>query len=344
MSETSQIVIVGFGAAVAAVIMLFLFVEYYQEPTVASEPQKIYAQKIQQGYDRNLPFENFVKISDMEPASSLHFYYPNSQDTENRDAFQVFTLVRLPEYLGGAVNDTSAFRAYSALDITSHCLIKYWPHEPRDNRIEDPCQSYGYRILDGVSAHPHAKNLRGPSTGALPYLDLDVDEQGYLQVLPPTFTEDKNGVVGSGRLVSNQEIEQTSLIFLDVYSSRLPESTIIPFEMGGFTFHYASPTENPVFHYYDDLTPGKTISLEINTDNYCDVESWRPPKHGYAERFFGIDDKTIYYEIKDDETNRYYVYFDFCLDGKLYSIESNAQYEQISQIIVDTFLFKSNLE
>ena len=51
-------------------------------------------------------------------------------------------LIRLPERMGGAANDTSAFRAYRAKALDDPCIIKYWPDEGRQ-RIENPCQGRG---------------------------------------------------------------------------------------------------------------------------------------------------------------------------------------------------------
>jgi hypothetical protein len=44
---------------------------------------------------------DFSQISLMRSNSMEYFYYPNPKDTENRDAFQKFILIRLSEELGG---------------------------------------------------------------------------------------------------------------------------------------------------------------------------------------------------------------------------------------------------
>lgn len=156
----------------------------------------------------------FVKITDVKPNSAGIFMYPSSVPFDYRaNAYQTFMLIRLPETMGGDKNDTSSFRAYSAVDLTSHCLMKYWPQEGRQ-RIEDPCISQPYRAIDGVSYNPGLIMIRAPTTGALPKLDLDVDSQGYLVVKPPTWTQNKNGVIGIGRDVSKDEILQSSKTLL----------------------------------------------------------------------------------------------------------------------------------
>ncbi len=145
---------------------------------------------------------NLFNIKFMRPNSMEHFYYPNPEDTENRDAFQKFILIRLPEELGGGVDDVSAFRAYSILSVGEHCLVKYWPNEGR-KRMEDPCWGSMYRPLDGVMI-VGPKPIVNITPVALPYLDLSIDENGSLYVEPPVWTLDKNGVVGVGRNISMQ--------------------------------------------------------------------------------------------------------------------------------------------
>lgn len=169
----------------------------------------------------NSDFNGYVKIEDMRPNSAGIFMYPSTVPYGDRaNAYQTFMLIRLPKTLGGDKNDTSSFRAYSALDPTSHCLMKYWPQDGRQ-RIEDPCISQPYRSIDGVSYNPGLTIIRAPTTGALPKLDLDVDDQGYLVVKPSIWTENKNGVVGIGRDVSKDEILQSSKILLNYCKNQM---------------------------------------------------------------------------------------------------------------------------
>jgi hypothetical protein len=175
-------------------------------------------------------FDGYVKIADMKPNSAGLFMYPSSVPYgDSANAYQTFMLIHLPKTMGGDKNNTSSFRAYSALDPTSHCLMKYWPQDGRQ-RIEDPCISQPYRTIDGVSYNPGLTMIRAPTTGALPKLDLDVDSQGYLVVKPPTWTQNKNGVIGIGRDVSKDEIIQTSKILLNYCKNQMtwPE---LPFEL-----------------------------------------------------------------------------------------------------------------
>lgn len=140
-----------FSITIFAIMGTVTISEYLSAETIPTY-EKIYADKIHEGYNKERTIDGFVRISDMSPGSAIRFYYPDSQNIHNRDAFQAFNLIRLPEYFGGTANDISAFRAYSALDLTSHCYTKYWPHDGRDFRIEDPCNSPGYACLTGCQS------------------------------------------------------------------------------------------------------------------------------------------------------------------------------------------------
>ena len=331
-----------FPVAILVIMMVFTVGEYFSADT-SIPSEKIYVNKIHMGYNTEKTVDGFVRVSDMSPGSTSLFYYPDSQDIHNRDVFQAFNLIRLPEYLGGAANDTSAFRAYSALDLVSHCYIKYWPDEGRNHRIEDPCNSSGYRVYDGVAIHPHEKVIKGSNTGALPQLDLSIDDNGFLMVESPTFTREENGVIGVGRDVSDEEILAGSKILLDAYSSKFPESVIVPLTFdAGYYLHFVDPGnhDRPIFEYYHPTSRLDTISLQVIPNSYCIRESWTPDSHGFARESFGIYDQMIFYEIRDDGYD--YVYFDFCLDGHWYKIESTVSFDKLSQIVIDEFVGRNN--
>jgi len=330
-----------FPVAILAIMGTITIGEYLSAETVLSS-EKIYASKIHSGYNKESTIDGFVRISDMDPGGSFRFYYPDTQNIHNRDAFQAFNLIRLPEHFGGAANDTSAFRAYSALDLVSHCYIKYWPDDGRNHRIEDPCNSYGYRVFDGVAIHPHEKVVKGSNTGALPQLDLSIDENGFLLVDPPTFTREENGVVGVGRDVSYEDILAGSKILLDVYAAGFSDSVIVPltFDTGHY-LHFVNPSNDrhPSFEYYHPTSRLDVISLQAIPNSYCIRESWTPTSHGYARESFGVYDQTIFYEIRDDYD---YLYFDFCLDGHWYKMESTVPFEKLSKIVIDEFVGRNN--
>lgn len=331
-----------FPVAILVIMLTFTIGEYFSADTSAS-PEKIHVTKVQSEYSKENTIDGFVRVSDMSPGSTSRFYYPDSQDIHNRDAFQTFNLIRLPEYFGGVANDTSAFRAYSALDLVSHCYIKYWPDEGRNNRIEDPCNSSGYRVFDGVAIHPHEKALKGSNAGALPQLDLSIDEKGFLLVDPPTFTREENGIVGVGRDVSDENVLAGSRILLDTYSAGFPDSVIVPLTLdGGYYLHFVNPNNDrhPSFKYYHPTSRLDVMSLQVIPNSYCVRESWTPNSHGYARESFGVHDQMIFYEMSDDEYD--YVYFDFCLDGHWYKMESTVSFEKLSKIVIDEFVGRNN--
>lgn len=198
------------------VIMVFVFVGFTKTTTALDHKEKIYPFDKKTSVLSKIP----IKISDMEPNSVVYFMYPFGFSLGNDNHFQKFMLIRLPLLMGGANNDISSFRAYSAVDLASHCLLIYWPHEGRQ-RIEDPCTSPSYRAIDGISEYwPNTNLIRAPSTGALPMLDLYVDSQGFIYVEPPTFSSEKNGVIGYGREVTQKEFDDGTKLIQEFVSSK----------------------------------------------------------------------------------------------------------------------------
>ena len=199
---------------------------------------------------------DFSQISTMRPNSMEFFYYPNPEDTDNRDVFQKFVLIRLPEELGGGADDVSAFRAYSAVSIsTDHCVTKYWPDEGRQ-RLEDPCWGTMYRVIDGLVIQ-NTDPVMITSPMALPYLDLSIDEKGSLYVEPPVWTVEKNGVIGVGRSMSMQEIQQGSQIMADSLKQSNPNHPAIPISFAGYGLAEIESHYNKIeSRYYDYSTMG----------------------------------------------------------------------------------------
>lgn len=234
------------------------------------------------------------EISFMEPSSMEFFYYPHPEDTENRDVFQLFILIRLPEHLGGAVNDVSAFRAYSAVSIsTDHCVTKYWP-EPGRQRIEDPCWGTVYRAIDGLIIQ-NTDPVMITSPMALPYLDLSIDENGSLYIESPVWTVEKNGVIGFGRSISMQEINQGTQILIDSYKKSHPNHPSIPRSFGGFGLaeidsHYSRVESR----YYDFASMGhQNIFLAITNVSAQDQRYFLNLANSGSE-LWQIDDTVIW--------------------------------------------------
>jgi len=126
--------------------------------------------------------------------------YPKTKDEVlNEEAFRKWQLIRLPEELGGAVKDASAFRAFSMICLHLWCLWKYWPEEGR-RRGECPCHGSMYNPTTGT-AFAGPASLQAPPSNTLPKLDLEADVDGFMYISPVTWGVNGNGVVGYGRFV-----------------------------------------------------------------------------------------------------------------------------------------------
>ena len=103
-------------AILVIAFVLFGVVVYSSPSSVSSQNERIYLHT-PQSYFSNGVVDGYVKISDMKPNSAGVFMYPSSFQYGNpANAYQTFMLIRLPKTMGGDKNDTSSFRAYSALD------------------------------------------------------------------------------------------------------------------------------------------------------------------------------------------------------------------------------------
>ena len=196
------------------VIVTIVFIQFSHTETSSLQREKIHSFDPSQRVSLITP----LRMQDMEPNSAVYFMYPpNLSSFGDENHFQKFILIRLPLIFNEGKNDIASFRAYSAVDLASHCLLKYWPNEGR--QIEDPCISPAYRAIDGISEYwPNTNLLRVPSTGALPRLDLSTDESGFIYVEPPVFTEDRNGVVGVGRKITRAEFDQGTILEKTMHS------------------------------------------------------------------------------------------------------------------------------
>ncbi len=269
------------------------------------------------------------KISFIEPNSMEFFYYPNPEDTENRDVFQKFVLIRLPEHLGGAANDVSAFRAYSSVSIsTDHCVTKYWP-EPGRQRMEDPCWGTVYRAIDGLVIQ-NTDPVLITSPMALPHLDLSIDDSGALYVEPPMWTVDENGVVGFGHSMSVQEVRQGSQIIVDSYNESNPNRPPVPVEFAGFLLAEINPYNSRTEARYYDFSSMGNNNIFLTTSNVSaqdqkyflnfakpNTEFWQ-----IAETVIQIGGSA--FDPNNDQPERYQGYsIQFILDGFKFSISGN---------------------
>ncbi|HSD04386.1 MAG TPA: hypothetical protein VLB45_01360 [Nitrosopumilaceae archaeon] len=205
MKPIQQNLLVVIGCIIVALVILAVF-------SVYSTKVPLQRQAIHVSNDQSLKLSNpngLIKLSEIKPNSMTWFWYPDPDRFKDRDPFDLFLLIRLPDYLGGTVNDASALRAYSAIDPSSHCIVKYWPEEGR-RRIEDPCGGNMYEPMYGHAIQIGGNPILVSENLGLPYLTVSSDKDGYLYVEPPIWTEDKNGVIGIGRRVSAQEIESAN--------------------------------------------------------------------------------------------------------------------------------------
>ena len=124
--------------------------------------------------------------------------YPATGDPAlDAEAFRKWQFIRLPEELGGAKRDTSAFRVYSMICLHLWCLWKYWPDEGR-KRGECPCHGSMYDPSTGT-AFVGPASVQAPPSNTLAELYLEIDSDGLIFILPPKFDVNANGVIGYGR-------------------------------------------------------------------------------------------------------------------------------------------------
>ncbi len=176
-------------------------------------------------------FVHFENVFAMEPNSVEFFFYPNPEDTENRDPFDRYMIIRLPEWLGGDSTDASAYRAYSMMSVDDGCLVRYWEDEGRQ-RIENPCSGGFYRVIDGAMTIPY-KSMFNSHPIALPHLDLSVDDDGFLYIEPPTFAKTKNGVLGYGKEMTRGEVLSGSKFLKQKFEQSFPNYPKIPLNLAG---------------------------------------------------------------------------------------------------------------
>jgi ubiquinol-cytochrome c reductase iron-sulfur subunit len=148
-----------------------------------------------------LPDGSQANVKTFKVNHSEAIIYPLSDDPVlNKEAFRTWQFIRLPVELGGDKNDASAFRAFSMVCLHLWCLWKYWPGEGR-KRGECPCHGSLYDPATGEAfAGPAA--LQSPPSNVLPKLDLEVDKDGYVWILPPNWNVNGNGIVGYGRFAA----------------------------------------------------------------------------------------------------------------------------------------------
>jgi len=131
--------------------------------------------------------------------------YPKTGDRVlDSESFRRWQFIRLPPEWGGERNDVSAFRAYSMICVHLWCLWKYWP-DAHKKRGECPCHGSMYEARSGLAiAGPAA--FQSPPNNLLPKLDLEVDADGFLWILPANWSVNANGIVGYGRFTKGVNV------------------------------------------------------------------------------------------------------------------------------------------
>lgn len=296
-------------------------------------------------------FNGFVNTSNMKPNSAGWFMYPSSFQYGNpANAYQTFLLIRLPKTMGGDKNETSSFRAYSALDPTSHCLMKYWPQDGRQ-RIEDPCISAPYRIIDGVSYEPGLTMIRAPTTGALPKLDLDVDSKGYLVVKPPTWTQDKNGIIGIGRNISKDEIMQSSQVLINYCKKQMswPELPIA-LQTGDVLIDIACNNNYFDAVYSNIEHPDKSARIDANFCNCTKIQEAKPYTNFEHGQLWNVNGTTIYVLSNEPQTGKTKVdplnvayTFSFVKNGYSVSFTDQRSFDDTAKEVLMDFFDTNNI-
>ena len=193
-----------FMGAVGGILGITPFIPFGAFFTASATTGKQEAQKIL------LPDGSFANVKTFPPDSAVIFPYPRTGDERfDSEPFRRFMLIRLAPQEGGGQNDASAFRAYSMVCVHLWCLWDYKPgrqvQDPKTGRtivgnMECPCHGSNYRVTDGVAIYGPA-SLQTPPNNAQPMLDLAIDSEGFVVVNPPTYTVDRNGIIGYGRKV-----------------------------------------------------------------------------------------------------------------------------------------------
>jgi len=193
-----------FMGALGGILGITPFIPFGAFFTASATTGKQEAQKIL------LPDGSFANVKTFPPDSAVIFPYPRTGDERfDSEPFRRFMLIRLAPQEGGGQNDASAFRAYSMVCVHLWCLWDYKPgrqvQDPKTGRtivgnMECPCHGSNYRVTDGVAIYGPA-SLQTPPNNAQPMLDLAIDSEGFVVVNPPTYTVDRNGIIGYGRKV-----------------------------------------------------------------------------------------------------------------------------------------------
>lgn len=332
--KISQPMMVFAGSVALTIVIIAAFIIFSNPQNKSIQREKIYVESIYPEFGGK-EINGFIKISYMKPNSMLWFNYPNTKNTQNRDAYQKFLLIRLPKELGGDKNDTTAFRAYSALDLESHCVMKYWPQEGR-MRIEDPCHVGVYRPQDGlmITSNPL---LVGMFSG-LPYLEISSDSEGFLYVEQPTWSMDKNGIVGIGRTVTPEYYKNAAQADLKDYVEQSGSELDVPVSLDDGAILTPGSSKNQFFYKnQNDIT--KFYSLNIN---YCNCQE-PPLSNYYGVQRWRLGDDVINISVSGSPEDKQRGYtFGFLRNGYQVEFATYDTFDTAMSVFFDSFFKGKN--
>ncbi|HYB45719.1 MAG TPA: Rieske 2Fe-2S domain-containing protein [Nitrososphaerales archaeon] len=152
---------------------------------------------------------NVNDLTTFPPDSHWVVTYPTSgsltQDTQNPDTFVKYELIRLPagSPFNGDTKDAVAFVAFSKVCVHLWCSPNYNPAQGHE-QYECPCHGSIYEIPDGLAKGGPASQ-QPPPTNAIPMMTLTADPDGTLNIEPPVWDVNHNGVLGYGRYYTSYE-------------------------------------------------------------------------------------------------------------------------------------------
>ncbi len=129
--------------------------------------------------------------------------YPSTGDPAlDAEAFRKWQFIRLPKEFGGEKDEISSFRVFSMICLHLWCLWDYKGQDPINPRNVGACPCHGseYDPTTGT-AFAGPASVQAPPSNTLAKLDLEVDTDGLLWILPPKLNVNENGVIGYGRYV-----------------------------------------------------------------------------------------------------------------------------------------------
>ena len=129
--------------------------------------------------------------------------YPSTGDPAlDAEAFRKWQFIRLPKEFGGEKDEISSFRVFSMICLHLWCLWDYKGQDPINPRNVGACPCHGseYDPRNGKAIAGPASVQAAPSN-TLAKLDLEVDADGLLWILPPKLNVNENGVIGYGRFL-----------------------------------------------------------------------------------------------------------------------------------------------